>query len=395
MNRIPRYIAGLLVLVMAVPALAQVTDSDVQRARDEMNALIARSADLGAQVEAAYALQYALESEIASLTESIEFARIQLNDLEARIEDVAVAMYMGSSTGNSLKVLFSSDDEAYSAGSQYLEEVNGVDTGVINELKIFRRELDQQTARLAEASVEEETNAAELEVLAGQLYADLADAQSFYDGLVTQQAIEEEQRRQAEIKRQEEARLAAIAATSTTTIAAAATTAPSATTTTRPSGGGSATTTAPPVATTTSPPPPPPPPSGNGACPVAGAVYFGDTWGDARSGGRSHQGVDMMAARGTPTAAIFSGTIKRTGNSSLGGIYIWLRSTGGDEFYYAHLDELASGISVGKSVTVGEIIGYVGSTGNASDAYPHLHFEYHPGGGSAINPYPLVKGICG
>lgn len=393
MNRLTRYIAGLLVLAMAVPAVAQVTDSDVQRARDEMNALIERSADLGAQVEAAYALQFALESEIATLTESIEFALVQLGQLETRIEDVAVAMYMGSSTGNSLKVLFSADDEAYSAGSQYLEEVNGVDTGVINELKIFRRELDRQTARLAEASVEQEANAAQLEVLAGQLYADLADAQTFYDGLVTQQAVEEEQRRQAEIKRQEEARLAAIAATSTTTIAAAATTRPAPTTTQPSSGGGSpTTTTTTPVATTT---PPPPPPSGNGACPVAGAVYFGDTWGDARSGGRSHQGVDMMAARGTPTAAIFSGTIKRAGNSSLGGIYIWLRSTSGDEFYYAHLDGLAPGISVGKSVSAGEIIGYVGSTGNASDAYPHLHFEYHPGGGSAVNPYPLVKGICG
>lgn len=102
----------------------------------------------------------------------------------------------------------------------------------------------------------------------------------------------------------------------------------------------------------------------------------------------------MMAARGTPVAAIFSGTVSSLADNSLGGKTIWL-SANGDTFYYAHLDSHASGLSVGQSVSEGEIIGTVGSTGNASDLYPHLHFEYHPGGGAAVNPYPLVKGICG
>src|SRR5690606_15777882 len=142
--------------------------------------------------------------------------------------------------------------------------------------------------------------------------------------------------------------------------------------------------------------PPPPQPSGGQACPVAGPVSFIDTWGAPRSGGRGHQGVDMMAARGTPVAAIFDGTISRTGSgSSLGGITIWMRSNAGDSFYYAHLDSVAGGISPGTSVAAGQIIGAVGSTGNASPAYPHLHFEDHPGGGGAVNPYPLVRGICG
>lgn len=103
----------------------------------------------------------------------------------------------------------------------------------------------------------------------------------------------------------------------------------------------------------------------------------------------------MMAARGTPVAAIYDGTISRTGSgSALGGITIWMRANG-DSFYYAHLDGIADGISGGVSVSAGQIIGYVGSTGNATAAYPHLHFEYHPGGGGAVNPYPLVKSICG
>jgi murein DD-endopeptidase MepM/ murein hydrolase activator NlpD len=124
-------------------------------------------------------------------------------------------------------------------------------------------------------------------------------------------------------------------------------------------------------------------------------VTFADSWGAPRSGGRAHEGVDMIAARGTPIAAIYSGVIQRTTNSALGGITIWMRSDGGDEFYYAHLDGYADGVSSGVRVAEGQVIGYNGSSGNAPDYLPHLHFEYHPGGGSAVNPYPLVRSICG
>ena len=388
MNRIYRTIIGLLIASLAVPALAQVTDEQVDRARAEVNKLVAESADVGAQVDAAYALQYALENEIGKLKESIEFARVKLEEVESRLEEVAVEMYMGSSTTAALAVLLSTTDEDYEAAMQYLEDVNGVETGVINELKTFRTELDRQTARLAEASEEQKVNAANLEELASLLYADLEDAQVRYNQLTTQQAIEAEARRQAELRRQEEERLQRVAAATSTTVASKSPATTVANTTSSTSGGGTPTTT--PPATT----PPPPPSSGGGSCPVAGAVYFSDTWGDARSGGRSHQGVDMMAARGTPVAAIFSGKITSMANSSLGGKTIWL-SAGGDTYYYAHLDSHAAGLAVGQSVTSGQIIGTVGSTGNASDLYPHLHFEFHPGGGSAVNPYPLVKGICG
>lgn len=104
----------------------------------------------------------------------------------------------------------------------------------------------------------------------------------------------------------------------------------------------------------------------------------------------------MMAARGTPVAAVFDGTITRVGTgSALGGNTIWLRSAAGDSFYYAHLDTFSSATAKGASVSAGTILGTVGSTGNASPAYPHLHWEYHPGGGSAVNPYPLARELCG
>lgn len=396
MTRIYRILAGLVVLSLALPAVAQVSDEQVARARAEVNKLVSESASVGAQVDAAYALQYALENEIAKLQESIEFARVRLEEVEARLEDVAIEMYMGSSATASLTVLLRTTDEDFEAASQYLEDVNGVETGVINELKTFRSELDRQTARMAEASEEQKVNAEQLEEMASLLYGDLADAQVRYDELTTQQAIEAEVRRQEELRRQEEeqrTREAAAAAATSTTVASTSPTTTAASATTSTAGGGATTTTAPPSTTPTTSPPPPPA-SGNGSCPVAGAVYFADTWGDARSGGRSHQGVDMMATRGTPVAAIFSGTISSMKNNNLGGKTIWLRANG-DLFYYAHLDTHAPGLSVGQSVSSGQIIGTVGSTGNASDLYPHLHFEYHPGGGSAHNPYPLVKGICG
>ena len=102
----------------------------------------------------------------------------------------------------------------------------------------------------------------------------------------------------------------------------------------------------------------------------------------------------MIAARGTPIVAIYAGTIRRMSSGSLGGISLWLRADNGDQFYYAHLDSYGD-ISVGQRVSEGYTVGYNGSTGNAPDWLPHLHFEFHPGGGSAVNPYPLVKSLCG
>jgi murein DD-endopeptidase MepM/ murein hydrolase activator NlpD len=395
MSRLARNLAALLVIAVAAPAVAQVTDEDVDRARQEVNRIVADSQELGDAVQEAWARQLELDHEIASLEASIEFATLQLADTQARLEEVAVELYMGASVG-SMSVLFNANDDEFEAGLEYLREVSGVDESVVDQLRVFRTELDRQTERLAEASAEQDVVTSELESMALELQEELTAAQTVYDDLVEQQKREEEERRKAEEARQaaEAARRAAEAArqatsTTSTTAGTTATTAPSSGTTTTSGEGGSTTTTTAATTTTTTPPS-----SGGGACPVNGAVSFSDTWGAPRSGGRTHQGVDMIAARGTPLVAIYSGTIRRISTGSLGGLSLWLRADNGDQFYYAHLDSYGD-ISVGQRVSEGYTVGYNGSSGNAPSWLPHLHFEYHPGGGSAVNPYPLVKSLCG
>ncbi len=125
-------------------------------------------------------------------------------------------------------------------------------------------------------------------------------------------------------------------------------------------------------------------------CPVGGPTSFSDTWGAPRSGGRSHRGVDMFAARGTPVVAPVAGTVRHRDNS-LGGKSFYLDGDDGNRYYGTHLDSYgASG-----RVEAGAVVGTVGNTGNARFTSPHLHFEIHPGGGSAVNPTPTVRVACG
>lgn len=388
MKRLTRLIGALLVVAIAVPAIADVTDEDIARARAEMNQLLEESAELGAEVQDAWARQFALEHEISSLEASIEYARSQILEAEKKLEEVAVEMYMGSTSSATIQILFSLTDEEYEAGLEYLREVSGDEVDVVNQLRSFRAELDRQTERLAEASAEQELVTAELQELAEELQQDLIAAQAVYDQLVEQQRVEEEEHRRAEEEARRRAEEEAARAATSTTAPSPGTTSPSTTV----GGGGTTTTTTAPSPTTTVPPPPPS--GGDGACPVAGAVSFSDTWGAPRSGGRTHQGVDMIAARNTPIVAIYAGRIHRITTGSLSGLAVWLRADNGDLFFYAHLESYGD-ISVGQSVSEGYVIGYNGSSGNAPSWLPHLHFEWHPGGGSAVNPYPLVRSICG
>jgi murein DD-endopeptidase MepM/ murein hydrolase activator NlpD len=124
-------------------------------------------------------------------------------------------------------------------------------------------------------------------------------------------------------------------------------------------------------------------------CPVAGPHFYVDTFGAPRSGGRTHQGDDLMSPRGTPVVAAQTGNAVRDPND-LGGNSVLVYADNGDYTYYAHLDSYGAE----GHVSFGTVIGYVGNTGDAAGGPTHLHFEYHPSGGSAVDPTPYLDAVC-
>jgi peptidoglycan LD-endopeptidase LytH len=138
------------------------------------------------------------------------------------------------------------------------------------------------------------------------------------------------------------------------------------------------------------------------AIPVQGVstTDLTDTFTDARSEGRSHDAIDIMASAGTPVVAVADGHIEKLFTSERGGLTIYqFEPSGRYAYYYAHLQGYAPGLEERKPVKRGDVIGYVGSTGNASQEAPHLHFAIFELGperrwweGRALNPYPVLVG---
>ena len=156
-----------------------------------------------------------------------------------------------------------------------------------------------------------------------------------------------------------------------------------------------------PTPTTVSPTPPATPAPTTTVYPISvfptqGPCSFSDTYGATRSGGRFHEGVDVIAKAGQWVYAVKDGTLTKqyhTTASSLSGNGWRLTASDGTYFFYAHLSAFAPGLTVGSAVRAGQIIGQVGMTGNAP--IPHLHFEVHPGGGPSINPTATIRAVDG
>ena len=125
-------------------------------------------------------------------------------------------------------------------------------------------------------------------------------------------------------------------------------------------------------------------------CPVEGGSPPFDSWLAPRSGGRLHQGIDLLAPSGTPLVAVVSGVVTQKTNR-LGGITVSLMGDNGNRYYYAHL---AAWEGTNGWVPQGAVIGYNGDSGNAT-GIPHLHFQIMPGNGVPVNPYPsIVQAGC-
>lgn len=136
--------------------------------------------------------------------------------------------------------------------------------------------------------------------------------------------------------------------------------------------------------------------------PVAGvpAHYLRDSYHEPRSGGRTHHAIDIMAPRRTPVLSAADGTVLKMHRSRAGGTSLYvLDHDGQTRYYYAHLDSYAAGLAEGQQVFQGQVVGYVGDTGNAGRGNYHLHFSIallsDPARwweGRNVNPYPLLTG---
>ena len=409
MRPLPVAIWVAVLVVSSLPAFAQ-NDDDLSTIRAELERLRAESEHLTAEYQAAWAADVELQARIDALQLSITAYGVDLRRLKDQIRERAVQLYMDGATGNDLATfLISPSPTKLEARSEYLRDLRQQDQAMFNNLEALTRQLEGFTEDLRREQQEQERTLALLEELAIDLNNRLEEGQAAY-ALLQQRQAEERARLEAEQQAKAEAEARAREAeAATTTTAAPGTSAQPTTTTAAPGTSAQPTTTtsinvtditfANPIQTNQDEEETEETQPDGLACPVDGFSTFSDTWGAPRSGGRRHEGVDLLAARGTAVVAVESGFVERLRQGGLGGITVWLEGRSGDDYYYAHLDAWAPGLSVGQEVSVGQRLGIAGTTGNSPDHIPHLHWEYHPGGyvpgrGSAVNPTPLARQLC-
>jgi murein DD-endopeptidase MepM/ murein hydrolase activator NlpD len=357
----------------AVPAWS-VTDEDVEEARRQREeAAAARAAALD-NLDDAVAAYEAINAEYAELTFRIGQLRTlmdtyekQAAELEDQALDRAVEAYMNGDRSEDQWLLFGVSVEHAVVAQEVLAaavagEVKSLDalTAARAEMERLSQELDEDSDRVADLRYEAELVAARMNELFDEAETSLAEAETNLAAteaeLAEQRRREEEERRRQEEERRRQAALVSAQA--------------------GPAGG---------ISLELTP---------GFICPVDGVTRFVDSWGAPRSGGRTHKGTDLMAAQGTPLVAVANGTV-RFGFNSLGGNTVWLYSDYGINFFYAHLDSFAEGLQSGDRVTIGQMVGRVGDTGNAAPGAYHLHFGIAVGGGASnVNPYPSVRAVC-
>lgn len=350
-NRI--LIAMFVAATWLLPANASATTSDeIAKARSERASLQGELDRVVAAHDKVIANLAITQDALVNYESQLVAAKAELDTSKRTTQERARKIYRTGGASFFEVLLSSRDLTDFARGMALLDKVAKRDSGDLIKVSRARAQVDDLRSSLRDKSAKQHRLAAELDSQNKALAGKFAIASSLEKKLVTDRETE------LRLKREAEARAAEVRRRARTVGI------------TPVFGGGSL------------------------ACPVAGPTSFTDTYGAPRPGGRRHQGVDMFAAYGTPTAAIVDAVITQKSNNSLGGITLWLRGGNGTTYYYAHLSGYAEG-AVGEQVAAGTHVGYVGNSGDARGTSPHLHFEVHPGGGAAVDPYPTARAACG
>jgi len=362
----------LFALSQGMPAFS-ITEEEVEQARLEREAAARDRAAALASLDDAVTAYEAINSELQTLTFRIGRVRGQITvyehrsrELREQIRDRAVESYMSGDVRDPVARMFAPEEMQQSIiAQQVLDRAVEFDSASLDtlvattaEMERLKTELEADTERVSDLRVEADAILGRMNELFAEAQAGFEEADANFE---TAQETLAEQRR-----REEEARRAAEEAQRRLDEVRAALGAPTLG-----------------VPSWVTP---------GFICPVGGATWFNDTWGAPRSGGRTHKGTDMFAPRGTPLIAVADGTITK-GYNGLGGNTVRLYSNHGVNYFYAHLDT-PSFLTTGQNVSRGDVVGYVGDTGDPPPGAYHLHFQIEPSG-IPVNPYPTVLAACG
>ena len=381
-------LVSLLVLLPAAsPAQGMTLKEKLTQKQKELNAASAEYKKFQQQMDALADRQNQaeirlanIEAKVGSVQKNIDAAQDDLEAARKQLNERVVQMYKDgfSSAPAYVEVLFADADfSSVLERLSYLGMMADQDQALFSQVNEYLKQKQSRESDLTAKQQEQSAILAELDSLQSEMNAKLKDANGEYKRLQTTVAnLREEVRKAEEAARRAAAQAAlerarTLAAQEKARKALASINKSSSSS----SGGGSSSKAQP----------------GAFVFPVAGAHSYVDSWGAARSGGRAHKGTDILAAEGTPIVACVSGTISRvtTTDVGLGGITIWLKGNNGTSYYYAHLSGIAGGIRKGTSVGAGDVIGYVGHTGNAGSCN-HLHFGLYPNG-SPVDPYQTLR----
>lgn len=377
-----------LVAAPARAAAATAAEKELARARNE-RAMVQKELDRTvAAYDAAQARLAETQASIAANQESLKAAELDQQQAQSRLGERANVMYRRGPVAIFQFLVGAESLNDFGMRLKLIEGAAKQDASTIASAVKTTSEVTSLQQQLVAEEAQQKSLITNMTTQTKSLTDNFGKARSLEAKLASDReaALKAEQEKAAKAAASEKAKVEAARKTAAAVVMAVPT----------PSVAVKALSSPTPAATRPAPAPSPAPPlpvgTKKGFCPVNGPVSFTDTWGAPRSGGRSHQGVDMFAAMRTPAAAIVGGTLRRD-TSALGGNSVYIKGDDGNEYYYAHLDGFSE-VTTGQRVAAGQTVGYVGSSGNAAGTAPHVHFEVKSGG-VTINPTPTARLACG